>query len=94
MNARIRAGFVALSLTVGAVHVADAAAYSTQQQPGVTQPAPEGTTNAPVGRTYAAQHAVTPGANDRAGSGAIRKPGLPSTYGSGNDFNFMNGGGG
>jgi hypothetical protein len=94
MNVIIRGGLVALSLAAGVVQLANAAAYSTSQEPAVNQPVPQDAASVPAGRAYAGQPVVTPGTSDRAGAGSMRMPGRAATIQSGNDFNFMEGGGG
>jgi len=94
MNAIIRGGLVALSLAVGVVQLANAAANITSQEPTANQPVPQNAPGVPAGRTYAGQAVATPGLSDRSSAGSMRMPSRAATIQSGNDFNFMQGGGG
>jgi hypothetical protein len=90
----IRSVFAALSLTIGVVQMAQAAAYSTPNQPAAAQPAPGRTTNVPANRIYAGQSTMAIGAVDHAGDMSPPASTRKATTQSGNEFNWLGGGGG
>jgi hypothetical protein len=94
MNSMIRGGFTALSLMAGFAQMAHAATYGTRQQPLATGGNPQGTTNVQTDRTYAIQNPMAPGANERIGAGSVQTPTRKTPLQSGNDFNWLEGGGG
>ncbi len=93
-NVIIRSGLVALSLTIGVLRMAEAATYSPPQQPVAGQQIPQRLTGVPAGRTYASQSSIAIGADDRIGN--MNTPALThnSTVQTGNNFNWLGGGGG
>jgi hypothetical protein len=90
MNVIIRGALIALGLITGAAQMANAAG-SVVQQPDATQPVSSDTRTAQMDRPYSGQIS---GVNDRTRAAPMRTPGHNSTIQSGNDFNFMQGGGG
>jgi hypothetical protein len=94
MNTMIRGGFTALSLLVGFAQMADAATFGTPQQPSAKGGNPQDTTNVQTDRTYAIQNPMAPGANARIGVGSVPTPTRKTPAQSGNDFNWLEGGGG
>jgi hypothetical protein len=93
MNVMIRGALVALSLAGGVVPMAYAG-YGTPQQPAATQEITQDTTTVPASRRYAGQSPMALGASDRPAIGNTRMPTRKAPIQSGNDFNFLEGGGG
>jgi len=92
-NVMIRSVFVALSLTTGAVQIA----YATQSrphQPIAGRQTPQSTASVPTNRIYAGQSSMAIGAVGHAGTLSPSSSTGKGTIQSGNNFNWLGGGGG
>jgi hypothetical protein len=89
-NVMIRGVFAALSLTIGVVQMAQAAAYGTPNQPAAAQPASGRITNALANRIYAGESTMAIRAGDISPPASTHK----SAVQSGNGLNWLGGGGG
>lgn len=94
MNAMTRSGLAAVSLAVGVVQMVHAAAYNAPQQPVASQQVPQDTKTVQSERVFAGRSPMAPLPNDRFGGGAIQKPNSLRALNSGNDYNWLAGGGG
>lgn len=92
MNAMIRGCMTALSLTFGAIQWANAARYDTPQKPTESRHLPQDAPATQTARAFEIQPSI--GASDPVGAGSRAMPTAMRPLQSGNDFNFIGGGGG
>ena len=93
-SALIRCGFAALSLAIGVTRLAHAATYNMPQPTAADRQPSSPTVGGSVDRVYASQSGTPMGTDGHTGSMGVPAPTHKETVRSGNDFNWLAGGGG